>query len=170
MSNPAFRFDHVHIVSKNPHAAAQWYVEMFGATIVADTVARGAAQIFVELGGMTVLIRGERPGEAPEPARPIRQYADFSSHNAQGIDHFGFMFHGDLEAFCAELRAKGATFPVELKRGVGGSLLCYVAAPDGVSIELMQAPEPAGQFGSAGFQPASRKDAGAPMTPLPLSA
>jgi len=25
-----------------------------------------------------------------------------------------------------------------LKKGVGGSLLCYVAAPDGVSIELMQ--------------------------------
>ena len=41
-------------------------------------------------------------------------------------------------AFCAELRAKGATFPVELKRGVGGNLLCYVAAPDDVSIELME--------------------------------
>ena len=44
----------------------------------------------------------------------------------------------DLAALCAELRAKGVTFPVELKRGVSGSLLCYVAAPDGVSIELMQ--------------------------------
>jgi len=72
------------------------------------------------------------------PARPIRPYADFSSHNAWGTDHFGFLYRGDLEAFCAELRAKGATFPVELKRGVNGSLLCYVAAPDGVSIELMQ--------------------------------
>jgi len=38
----------------------------------------------------------------------------------------------------AELRAKGVKLPVELKKGVGGSLLCYVAAPDGVSIELMQ--------------------------------
>jgi hypothetical protein len=36
------------------------------------------------------------------------------------------------------LRGKGVSFPVELKRGVNGSLLCYVAAPDGVSIELMQ--------------------------------
>jgi hypothetical protein len=36
------------------------------------------------------------------------------------------------------LRGKGVSFPVELKRGVSGSLLCYVAAPDGVSIELMQ--------------------------------
>jgi catechol 2,3-dioxygenase-like lactoylglutathione lyase family enzyme len=138
MSNPAFRFDHVHIISEDPQASARWYVEMFGATIKADTVARGAPQIFVELGGMTVLIRGRRPGEAPVPGRPIRPFADFSSHDGWGIDHFGFLYRGDLTAFCAELAAKGVTFPVPLKRGVGGSLLCYVAAPDGVSIELMQ--------------------------------
>ena len=138
MSNPDFTFDHVHIISENPHAAAAWYVEMFGATIAADTVARGAAQIFVELGGMTILIRGRRPGEEPAASRPIRPYADFSSHNAWGTDHFGFMYKGDLTAFCADLRAKGVGFPVELKQGVGGSLLCYVAAPDGVSIEIMQ--------------------------------
>ena len=138
MSNPAFRFDHVHIISKNPHASAKWYVEMFGATIAADTVARGAPQIFVVLGGMTILIRGQRPGEAPVAARPMQQYADFSSHDGWGTDHFGFLYQGDLNAFCDELRAKGVTFPVALKKGVNGSLLCYVAAPDGVSIELMQ--------------------------------
>jgi len=138
MSNPAFRFDHVHIISKDPKASAAWYVEVFGATIAADTVARGAPQIFVELGGMTILIRGARPGESPEAGRPIRPYADFSSHNGLGIDHFGFLYRGDLRAFCGELQAKGVSLPVELKEGVGGSLLCYVAAPDGVSIELMQ--------------------------------
>jgi catechol 2,3-dioxygenase-like lactoylglutathione lyase family enzyme len=139
MSNPAFEFDHVHIISQDPEAAANWYVEMFGARIAANTMARGAPQIFVDLGGMTILIRGQRPGEAPVSARPIRQFADFSSHDANGIDHFGFIYHGDLAAFCAELRAKAVIFPVELKKGVGGNLLCYVAAPDGVSIELMQA-------------------------------
>ena len=138
MSNPAFKFDHVHIISENPRASAEWYVEMFGAVIARDTIARGAPQIFVELGGMTILIRGKRPGEEPASVRPIRPYADFSSHNAWGTDHFGFMYQGDLEAFCEELRGKGVAFPVLLKRGVGGSLLCYVAAPDGVSIELMQ--------------------------------
>jgi lactoylglutathione lyase len=138
MSNPAFKFDHVHIISKDPKASADWYVEMFGATITADTTARGAPQIFVSLGGMTILIRGQRPGEAPVSPRPIQQFADFSSHDARGIDHFGFMYQGDLTAFCNKLRAKGVRFPVELKTGVGGSLLCYVAAPDGVSIELMQ--------------------------------
>jgi catechol 2,3-dioxygenase-like lactoylglutathione lyase family enzyme len=139
MSNPAFTFDHVHIISEDPHASANWYVEMFGATIAKDTVARGAPQIFVSLGGMTILIRGRRPGEEPAAPQPIRPYADFSSHNGWGTDHFGFMYHGDLAALCAELCAKGVGFPVALKRGVGGSLLCYVAAPDGVSIELMQA-------------------------------
>ena len=138
MTNPAFKFDHVHIISENPRASAEWYVEMFGATIAADTVARGAPQIFVALGGMTILIRGRRPGEDPAVPRSIRPYADFSSHNAWGTDHFGFLYEGDLTAFCAELRGKGVSFPVELKKGVSGSLLCYVAAPDGVSIELMQ--------------------------------
>jgi catechol 2,3-dioxygenase-like lactoylglutathione lyase family enzyme len=138
VSNPEFKFDHVHIISKDPEASANWYVEMFGATIAANTIARGAPQIFVELGGMTILIRGQRPGEDPAAARPIRPYPDFSSHNTWGTDHFGFLYQGDLEAFCAELRSKGVSFPVELKRGVNGSLLCYVAAPDGVSIELMQ--------------------------------
>lgn len=138
MSNPAFTFDHVHIISQNPRASAEWYVEMFGATIARDTIARGAPQIFVELGGTTILIRGRRPGEDPSTPRPIQPYADYSSHDEWGTDHFGFMYKGDLAAFCGELRGKGVTFPVELKKGVGGSLLCYVAAPDGVSIELMQ--------------------------------
>jgi len=138
MSNPAFKFDHVHVISETPKASADWYVQMFGATIAADTIARGAPQIFVTIGGMTILIRGARRGETPGAARPIQAFTDFSSHNARGIDHFGFLYQGDLAAFCDELRAKGVTFPVPLKAGVGGRLLCYIAAPDGVSIELMQ--------------------------------
>ena len=138
MSNPAFTFDHVHIISADPHRSAAWYVEMFGATIARDGTAYGASQIAVELGGMTILIRGRRDGEEPVPARPIRPFANFASHNGWGTDHFGFLYQGDLTALCERLRAKGVTFPVELKRGVNGSLLCYVAAPDGVSIELMQ--------------------------------
>lgn len=138
MSNPAFTFDHVHIISENPRQSAEWYVEMFGATIARDTVARGAPQILVELGGMTILIRGRRPGEEPAPPRPIQPYSDFSSHNAWGTDHFGFMYDGDLTALVDKLSKKGVKFPVELKKGVGGALLCYVAAPDGVSIELME--------------------------------
>src|SRR6267142_318003 len=94
MSNPAFKFDHVHIISENPRASAEWYVEMFGATIAADTMARSAPQIFVDLGGMTILIRGRRPGEDPAPVRPIQPYADFSSHNG---------WAPTISAFCTRL-------------------------------------------------------------------
>jgi hypothetical protein len=46
---------------------------------------------------------------------------DFSSHNAWGTDHFGFLYRGGLEKFCVELRGKGVSFPVELKTGVNGA-------------------------------------------------
>jgi catechol 2,3-dioxygenase-like lactoylglutathione lyase family enzyme len=138
MSNPKLTFDHVHIISRDPRAAAQWYVDILGGRIAADTVARGAPQIFVELGGVTILIRGRRPGEEPVDTQPIRPFDEFSSHDEWGTDHFGFLYQGDLAAFCADLRTKGVRFPVELKRGVNGRLLCYIQAPDNVSIELMQ--------------------------------
>lgn len=138
MSNPAFAFDHIHIMSQKPQESANWYVQMLGADIVADTVAYGAPQIFLELGGKTLIIRGQRAGEAPTPAQAIQPHGNFSSHNTWGTDHFGFIYHGDLRAFYDELSAKGVRFPVALKQGVGGRWLCYVSAPDGVSIELMQ--------------------------------
>jgi catechol 2,3-dioxygenase-like lactoylglutathione lyase family enzyme len=138
MSNPAFEFDHIHIISQNPHDSANWYVQMFGADIVADTLSRDTPQIFLELGGKKLVIRGQRPGEDPTVAKEIQPFSDFSSHNEWGTDHFGFVYHGDLRAFCGELQAKGVGFPVALKKGAGGRWLCYVSAPDGVSIELME--------------------------------
>ena len=39
MSNPAFEFDHIHIISQAPHESVQWYVQMLGAEVIADTVA-----------------------------------------------------------------------------------------------------------------------------------
>jgi len=50
MSNPAFEFDHIHIMSQSPQGSANWYVQMFGADIVVDTVARGAPQSSLSLG------------------------------------------------------------------------------------------------------------------------
>ena len=139
MSNPALTFDHIHIIAADPEATVKWYVEMFGADVTANTKARGAAQIVLEIGGTIIIVRGKRPGEHPTAAKGFKDYSDFSSKNEWGTDHFGVLYHGDLTAFCDGLRAKGVTFPVALKKGVNGSLLCYVQAPDGVSIELMQA-------------------------------
>ena len=132
-------FDHIHLISENPKDAAAWYERILGGQIVADYELRGAPQINVQVGGMQVIIRGRRPGETPVSTRPMRDFADYSSHDEWGTDHFGYTYHGDLKAFCEEIRGKGATLAVEPWEFSPGSLICYVAAPDGVSIELVQA-------------------------------
>lgn len=132
-------FDHIHLISEDPKAAAAWYEEILGGEIVADYELRGAPQINVRVGGMQVIIRGRRPGESPVSTRPMQDFADYSSHDEWGTDHFGYTYHGDLNAFCEEIRGKGATLAVEPWEFSPGALICYVAAPDGVSIELVQA-------------------------------
>lgn len=142
MADSTLTFDHIHLVSEDPRAAAAWYVNIFGATIRGEHELRSAPQIRVDLGGMTLLIRGKRPGENPATPVEIQHFEDYSSHNGWGTDHFGFTYHGDLLDFCEAIRAKDVTFGVEPWEFSPGGLLCYVNAPDGVSIELVQARTP----------------------------
>jgi catechol 2,3-dioxygenase-like lactoylglutathione lyase family enzyme len=135
----AIAFDHIHLISRDARAAADWYREMFGGEIVADQHLRGAPQIDVRVGDMTIVIRGQRPGEEPASTRPMRHFDGYSSHDGWGTDHFGFTYRGDLGAFCDELKRKGVRMAVEPWEFKPGMVLCYVAAPDGVSIELIQA-------------------------------
>lgn len=138
MDNIKLAFDHIHLISEDPKTAANWYEEVLGATIAAEYELRGAPQINVSLGGMTIIIRGRRPGEDPVSTPDMQHYDDYSSHNQWGTDHFGFAYQGDLSAFCEEITANGATFAVEPWEFTPGNMLCYVAAPDGVSIEIVQ--------------------------------
>lgn len=132
-------FDHVHLISADPRAAANWYVTVLGGEILAEYELRDAPQISVRVGDMTIIVRGRRPGEEPAAARPMQDFDGYSSHNEWGTDHFGYTYRGDLKAYCEELRAKGAEFTVAPWEFSPGALLCYLAAPDGVSIELVQA-------------------------------
>ena len=134
----ALGFDHIHIVSDAPGEAAKWYEKVFGATIAGEQTLREAPQINVQVAGVTVLIRGRRPGEEPSTIAAMQDFGNYSSHNHWGTDHFGFIYRGDLKAYCEELRSRGATFSVEPWEFSPGGLLCYVAAPDGVSIEIVQ--------------------------------
>ena len=131
-------FDHIHIVSDEPAEAARWYEKVFDAEILGENILREAPQINVRVAGITVLIRGRRPGEVPTTIAPMQDFGDYSSHNHWGTDHFGFIYRGDLLAYCEELRGRGAEFVVEPWEFSPGGWLCYVAAPDGVSIEIVQ--------------------------------
>ncbi len=106
--NGTMSFDHIHLISRDPRAAAQWYCDMFGGEVsnVQDSL-RGAPQIDVRVGGMTLVIRGQRPGEQPNATKPMQHFDGYSSHDEWGTDHFGFSYRGDLRAFCEELKRKG---------------------------------------------------------------
>ena len=132
-------FDHIHLVSKDPLATAQWYENVLGGEIKGSHELRSAPQINVAIGGATLLIRGQRPGEDPTSPSPMRDFEDYSSHDVWGTDHFGFAYRGDLKALCERIKERGGTIEVEPWEFTPGSLICYVAAPDGVSIEIVQA-------------------------------
>ena len=137
--NGLLSWDHVHLISRDPQAAADWYCVMLGGELTrVQSDLRGAPQIDVRVGGQTIVIRGVRPGEEPHDPRPIEHFDGYSSHNARGIDHFGLTYRGDLRAFCDGLKAKGVKMAIEPWEFKPGVVLCYLAAPDGVSVELIQ--------------------------------
>jgi len=127
MPDASLIFDHVHLVSRDPHATVRWYVEKLGGEIFRSADTRGAPQIHVSLGGAMVIVRGERPAERAAD-KPGLQW---------GIDHFGVRVKGDFDGFCAGLRSKGVAFSLEPTDFNPTTRIAYIRAPDGVSIELL---------------------------------
>ena len=128
MPNANVTFDHVHLVSKDPQAAANWYAANLGGDIVRNGTIKGAPQIYVEIGGGAMLIvRGERPGESSGAKAGLEW----------GVDHFGVRIKGDFAAFCAGLKARGVQFSVEPTEFNPTTTLAFINAPDGVSVELL---------------------------------
>ena len=66
---------------------------------MAHTVARGGAQVCVELGGKTLIMRRKPPGDEPSSPKSIQPFEDFSSHNEWVINYLDFLYRGDLRAY-----------------------------------------------------------------------
>ena len=139
MSGAEIVFDHVHVISEKPESAAAWYADMLGGTVTRRSEVRGAPQIAVEFTGATILVRGRRPGEQPVRRPPLQSFSNFVSHEQWGADHFGFKVAGDLTAFCNDIRRRGGKFAVEPYEFAPGTRIAYLAGPDNVSIELVEA-------------------------------
>ena len=127
MPNSSVTVDHVHLISPDPQATANWYVDKLGGEIVKSSISHGAPQVYVSLGGPMVLIRGQRAAELPAE-KPGLEW---------GIDHFGLRVPGDFDGYCAGLRAKGVVFSLDPTDTNPTTRIAYIRAPDGVSIELL---------------------------------
>jgi lactoylglutathione lyase len=121
-------FDHVHLISKDAKSAAEWYVKKLGGKVINISEFRGAPQVVVAFKEMSIIIRGQRNGEQINAKNGV----------SWGTDHFGFRVDGDFDGFCGDLKKNGVTFTVEPMDFSPTVRIAFIAAPDGVSIELLQ--------------------------------
>ena len=121
-----YTWDHVHLRTTNPEATAQWYEHMLGAEVV-RTTQEGKPRIDLKLGGANIFIAPVAAGDGvnPPPTTPYR-----------GLDHFGLTVTG-IDAIAADLKAKGVEFTKEPTTVRPGVRICFIRAPEGVSIELL---------------------------------
>jgi catechol 2,3-dioxygenase-like lactoylglutathione lyase family enzyme len=121
-----FTYDHIHLRSPDPEATAKWYEQMLGAEVL-RTTQQGKPRIDLKLGGADVFIApvGASDGVNPAPTTPYL-----------GLDHFGLSVTG-IDAIAADLKAKGVTFTKEPTTIRPGVRICFIEAPQGVSIELL---------------------------------
>jgi lactoylglutathione lyase len=127
-------FDHIHIYSKEPEKSANFYMLFFGGEELYRKEGVGGLRIFLSLGGQVIVI-GPLPSD-----RTVSNSADLNENPHQhniGLDHFGIRVK-DLGAAIEELREEGVEILAEPVKGSSGISYAFVAAPDGVIIELTQ--------------------------------
>src|SRR5438045_9567440 len=92
---PIVTWDHVHLRSPDPEAAATWLQDILGGVII-----RGPGRIDVKLGGANVFIAPVAPGDGVNspPATPY-----------PGLDHFRLTVK-DIDARAAERNAQLTAF------------------------------------------------------------
>jgi lactoylglutathione lyase len=122
-----YTWDHIHLRTTNPEATAAWYERMLGAEVI-RTMQQGAPRIDLKLGGANIFIAPVTAGDGVNPA-PKTPY--------QGLDHFGLTVTG-IDAIAADLKAKGVEFTREPTTVRPGVRVCFIRAPEGVSIELLE--------------------------------
>ncbi len=125
---PTYTYDHIHLRSRDPEAAASYYHEMFGAKVIESVQPDGQKRIDLDISGLTVFI-ARVSADDDVPAAPSRPHL--------GLDHFGLRVD-DLDEAAAGLKRRGAKFtvePFELRPGVK---IAFVRAPDDVRIELLE--------------------------------
>jgi lactoylglutathione lyase len=123
-----YRYDHMHLRSRDVKKTAEYYHRVFGATILESVQSDGRPRTDLDLDGLTIFI-ATVPSDATIPSAPTDPYI--------GLDHFGLRVENMDEAV-AELKRRGATFKMEPRTIRPGVRIAFVEAPDNVRIELLE--------------------------------
>lgn len=121
-----YRFDHIHLRSPDPEAAARLWAAAFGAEIRGRVQAGPWLRIVLDLAGVTLFLEQVAPGTPAPPAPPFL-----------GLEHIGLAV-ADLDAAIADLAANGVTLlsgPSEPRLGVR---IAFFGMPDGTRVELIE--------------------------------
>ncbi len=119
-------FDHLHLRSLDPEAAAQFYVDGLGATIAGRVETADTRRLIVALGSIRLFIESAPADLPPGAAAPHR-----------GIEHFGLLVP-DLDQAYARLRDLGVEFTLEPTARAPGLRIAFLRGPDDVLIELLE--------------------------------
>ena len=125
---PTYRYDHMHVRSRDVKKTAAYYKEMFDAEIVESIQSDGKPRTDLDLNGLTIFI-ATVPPDATTPPTPAEPYV--------GLDHFGLRVD-DMDEAVTELKRRGASFTLEPRTIRPGVRIAFVQAPDNVRIELLE--------------------------------
>lgn len=114
-----FGVHHVHLKTRDPRQTMQYYVDNFGATVVADVGPRGFR---VNLHGLQLNIS------------PLID--DQTREQHYGMEHIA-LDTDDYTGMLARLRANGVRVLEELPP-TNGRRVCFLEAPDGAQIEVIE--------------------------------
>lgn len=120
--------NHIHIRCQDLEAALAFYTDIMGGELLGRGEALGMPIIRVGLGGAVLAL---------SPPRADVQVEPFTGKPGYGTYQLGYTVP-DIEQAYQDLTAKGVEFkgrPVQVREGLKAA---FLAAPDGVEIELME--------------------------------
>lgn len=128
-----YHWDHIHYRTADPEAVATFFETMFGAEVKRDvyppgTLYPGQQRISMMANGQRILLAPKHPDDPTGPAPPFPHF---------GLEHIGFTVD-DVDAACAELRAKGADVCIGPLTRSPGLRLAFVRGPEGIMVEIVQ--------------------------------
>jgi lactoylglutathione lyase len=124
----AYRYDHMHLRTRDVKKTAEYYQRVFGAKILESIQSDGRPRTDLDLDGLTIFL-APVAADAAVPSAPAEPYI--------GLDHFGLRVD-DMETAVAELKRRGATFKMGPRTIRPGVKIAFIEAPDNVRIELLE--------------------------------